>query len=728
MRKLPRSLLLLAVVVVCAGCAVDGSGGGVLPDGNHIPQLRYFSCAPETGVAPFEVTCAWEVNEVDLEAVSCAIDVGADGTPEIKHDNCAATGFERITLTTAGTITIRMSVTDARLASATLDSTVKVAAAPVPPNKAPTISSFTVNPPSGAKPLPVTFSFGVADEDSGDTLSCTLSEAGQVLVAASACGASETRNATVAQAGMHTVTLEVTDGKGGRATRDVTFEVLDLPQVGDLRISKVEWGQTTVTASPRLVAEKDALLRVYVLSERAGVTGVTVTATGTKNGTALGELTLTGPATVPTADNANDLNQQFRVVVPAAWVGGGLNVTVRVDPQNRLGESNETNNEQVLVPTVGKGSVLAVSHVPIVQSARTGTPRLIDTGMKQTWPLKGLDNQTRAAYTFSGTVSANGAGWDTLLQQLMQTRQSDGSRRNYLGWLNLGGGFGGVAGLGYVGLGAALARDGQQTGVGTAVHELGHNMGREHAPCGGASGADPQYPVAGARLDVQGWDYVSQRLILPTAAYDVMSYCDPQWVSNFNYVRVQQFLEARPALQSLQGAVASPYIQLGGRVTGDEVELNPISLIETHALPENEGGEYTVTLYGERTVTVPFGTARIADLEQQHFALLVPAVKGLYGVEVSRGGKLLARKVAGPVRPQQQATVKPVEGGVELSWDSAAFRYASLSHVDADSHTTLSLFLEGGRAFVSTQGLEDGGAFEVSLSDGVQSQRLVVAR
>ena len=29
---------------------------------------------------------------------------------------------------------------------------------------------------------------------------------------------------------------------------------------------------------------------------------------------------------------------------------------------------------------------------------------------------------------------------------------------------------------------------------------------------------------------------------------------------------------------------------------------------------------------------------------------------------------------------------------------------------------------------IGTQGLADGGAFEVSLSDGVQSQRLLVAR
>ena len=47
--------------------------------------------------------------------------------------------------------------------------------------------------------------------------------------------------------------------------------------------------------------------------------------------------------------------------------------------------------------------------------------------MKQIWPLKDVNQITRAAYTYSGTVSANGAGWDQLLDNLAQTRRNDGS-------------------------------------------------------------------------------------------------------------------------------------------------------------------------------------------------------------------------------------------------------------------------------------------------------------
>ena len=38
----------------------------------------------------------------------------------------------------------------------------------------------------------------------------------------------------------------------------------------------------------------------------------------------------------------------------------------------------------------------------------------------------------------------------------------------------------------------------------TMIHELGHNMRLAHAPCGGPSSSDPNYPYANAQLQVPG--------------------------------------------------------------------------------------------------------------------------------------------------------------------------------------------------------------------------------
>ncbi|MER3555745.1 MAG: hypothetical protein C4331_15775 [Meiothermus sp.] len=64
---------------------------------------------------------------------------------------------------------------------------------------------------------------------------------------------------------------------------------------------------------------------------------------------------------------------------------------------------------------------------------------------------------------------------------------------------------------------------------------------------------------------------------------------------------------------------------------------------------------------------------------------------------------------------------------LNLKWDSSAYAFASVAHLGSE-RTTLGLWLGGGQAALSVQGLPMGGKFEVSLSDGVDSQRLEFAR
>lgn len=92
-----------------------------------------------------------------------------------------------------------------------------------------------------------------------------------------------------------------------------------------------------------------------------------------------------------------------------------------------------------------------------------------------------------------------------------------------------------------------------ETSAATLAHELGHNHGREHAPCG-VSPSDPNYPYSGGLIGVWGYDSRSGSLQDPSRCADIMSYCDPQWVSDYTY---QAFLE-RIAL--LNGATSASVI------------------------------------------------------------------------------------------------------------------------------------------------------------------------
>ena len=70
-----------------------------------------------------------------------------------------------------------------------------------------------------------------------------------------------------------------------------------------------------------------------------------------------------------------------------------------------------------------------------------------------------------------------------------------------------------------------------------AGHEIGHNLGRSHAPCGGAGGPDPNYPYGGASIGQYGTDIQGNNVAFysPTSHVDMMSYCAPEWISDYTY-------------------------------------------------------------------------------------------------------------------------------------------------------------------------------------------------
>lgn len=92
-------------------------------------------------------------------------------------------------------------------------------------------------------------------------------------------------------------------------------------------------------------------------------------------------------------------------------------------------------------------------------------------------------------------------------------------------------GFGSQNGTATAGMGIGYL----DSAAGTFVHELGHIYRRPHAPCGGAAGTDEAYPYPEASLGSWGYDVKTKELFDPANHVDFMSYCSPEWISDYNY-------------------------------------------------------------------------------------------------------------------------------------------------------------------------------------------------
>ena len=192
--------------------------------------------------------------------------------------------------------------------------------------------------------------------------------------------------------------------------------------------------------------------------------------------------------------------------------------------------------------------------------------------------------------------------------------------------------------------------------VATLIHEMGHNHGREHAPCGDPAGPDPSFPYAGAVLGARGWDVGTGTLIDPVAVdpelgmahTDFMSYCWPQWWSDYSWqalverVRlVTSQAEAKPgeARWRLRG-LARP----GRDVTWSWVRVPAREAITT--------GQGTLTLRGEagEATDVPVRVSALGDTDVRVLEADAPLSLSFIELDVRLPDGLKSRTPASALR------------------------------------------------------------------------------
>lgn len=132
------------------------------------------------------------------------------------------------------------------------------------------------------------------------------------------------------------------------------------------------------------------------------------------------------------------------------------------------------------------------------------------------------------------------------------------------------------------------------------AHELGHNFGRQHAPCGGAGGPDASFPnpsgtIGDGAHDVNAWalGLLNSAPAIASGTGDVMGYCTPVWASRYTYEAILNFRTTIPVALQAPSVVAARAPQrslvVRGAVSARGVTLDPAITMDVMAASDDAG-------------------------------------------------------------------------------------------------------------------------------------------
>jgi CARDB protein len=508
---------------------------------------------------------------------------------------------------------------------------------------------------------------------------------------------------------------------------------LNLQVVGMYIVQSVQTLSNTVP----LLAGRSGVLRVFALANGTNAVQPAVRARFYINGTLQSTVTVpAAAASVPTAVNEASATDSWNVPVSGTLMQPGLSVSVDVDPTNIVEESNETDNQfplngSVLAMNVQNLPGLAVRFVPVTQSGATGnvTAANVETflqRMRDLHPVNTIVATVRSTYTSSYTLVSDGTNWSALLSEINSLRALDGSNDHYYGVAHTAY-TSGVAGIGYIGLPASLGWDWSGSAGEVMAHEFGHNWGRQHAPCGGVASPDPSFPYAGGIDGVYGWNVRTNSLIQRTVD-DLMGYCSPTWISDYNYVNIFNYRKNSTA-GTITSASVQPGLLVWGRVADDgTITLEPAVRVNGRTVLPAQPGSFTAEgtdASGAKIFSVSFEPADVSEDDpngEQHFAFVIPmsdvdhgklqtlSVTG-FGRNATRNAKLSAALLTAVA---SDASVEGSNGKIHLHWKNAD---APLVLVKDPSTGDVLSFARGGDIDLPS----NASALDLVFTDGVHS-------
>ena len=414
-----------------------------------------------------------------------------------------------------------------------------------------------------------------------------------------------------------------------------------------------------------LIAGRRAILRVFGISNDVNNFTPAGKAMFYRDGEMVHSVDLDAPPNgIPTEVDESLLTRSFNAMVPGEVLMPGTEMVVELDSEGALPLAP---GSIVRVPATGAMPLqvlevppLNVTVVPVQyawehnavsndgvldvsEDLVENLPEAILYPTRTVLPVRDLRLKLREPYyTWADTMES--AGFTLLGEvELLRHLEAAGTAEYYHGlfawprystWQSWG--FGGVAAdipsfsaltLSHRGNGSVYSGL-----ASTFAHELGHNLALRHAPCGNAGGPDPNYPYEAAGIGVWGYDFgmTGQQgtLLDPTSFKDHMSYCGPEWVSDFSFakslVHRARFGWADP--RTRRGGPQRT-LMLSGSVHDGTLRLGPTFVWQAQSKMPARGGSYTLTGFdasGRQLFSLSFEPGAPNDLGGRSFVFAVP--------------------------------------------------------------------------------------------------------
>ncbi|HHO52030.1 MAG TPA: hypothetical protein ENK18_14395 [Deltaproteobacteria bacterium] len=362
------------------------------------------------------------------------------------------------------------------------------------------------------------------------------------------------------------------------------------------------------TQQTPVIAERGGLLRVFV-RPRDGFEARRIQGVLTVSNEGADDLVIEAATQISGASTDEDLDSTLNFDLEPEQISLSTELSIELHEANEDGpgggvEADTTWDSSVALdsglPTAASDDVTVVI-IPIQYDA-DGTGRTPDTSqahldeihdlMFSTYPAKSITIRVGDPLPWSSPISAlNVFAFFNLLGAITDLRDQADEPPNtyYYGMFNptddfydYCGDLGCVLGISNPGVNPANASLRASVGVGypehaasTLVHEVGHAHGRFHAPCGGAAGADPNYPHTDGVIGTWGYDLLNGVLKDPIENTDIMGYCSPQWVSNYTFYSLWERIdELRDQRRAAPRRVARLWIDGAGHTRiGGSVEV-----------------------------------------------------------------------------------------------------------------------------------------------------------